>query len=83
MSLSATVTAHRCFSIAEITSRIIIGNIHARHDLRDVALSCHAFLEPALDVLWSRLEILLPLLRLFPDSVVSYSRDELLVSPDL
>jgi hypothetical protein len=75
MATSTSSAAHKCFSIAELTSRIIADNIYEHDDLLHVALSCRAFLEPALDSLWCELNTLLPLLHLFPEDVFSYERN--------
>jgi len=42
-----------------------------RHNLLHVALTCKAFLEPALDRIWRRLDSLFPLLKILPSFIQS------------
>jgi hypothetical protein len=74
MALSDASAAHRCFSIAELTSRIVnIENSLFPSDLLPMALTCKAFLEPALNSMWRTMETMTPLLRLFPRNAVEWN----------
>jgi hypothetical protein len=71
----------RCFSIPELTRRIInVGNDFTPRDLYSVALTCRVFLEPALDSMWATMANLGPILGLFPDAVIGWSREGWTVS---
>ncbi|EKM53762.1 uncharacterized protein PHACADRAFT_260255, partial [Phanerochaete carnosa HHB-10118-sp] len=50
--------------------QVVLANVKARVALRSLALSCRAFYDPAMDVLWCDLEGLQPLVRCLPSHMV-------------
>jgi len=63
---------HRCLNILEIVEAIL-HHLHSSDETDDmitVALTCHLFSEPALNIIWSTLTGLAPLIRCFPDDVL-------------
>lgn len=61
---------HRCLQIPEIIAMIVSWLTQCEPDLLALALTCHTFLEPCLDELWSKAEFK-DLLRCFPSSVLN------------
>lgn len=57
---------HRVVAIDEIFRSFLLY-VASKSTLRSLALSCHAFYNPAMDSLWYRLEGLRPLVDLLPE----------------
>jgi hypothetical protein len=52
----------------------IIESPNGRRSVSRLARTCRAMCEPALDVLWRELDSLLPLISLFPNSLMKRAR---------
>jgi hypothetical protein len=62
--------AQRCIAIPELASMIVRGRGYASSDYLRMALSCRAFMDPALDEMWAEDHSLVKLLALFPEGMV-------------
>jgi hypothetical protein len=64
---------HRCLLIPEILSAVLEQDIAIGDEktVANVAISCRAFLETALDVLWCEQVVLAPLVRCMPSDLWS------------
>ena len=60
---------HSFIAIDEIF-QVVLTNVIEDVTLRSLALSCRAFYEPAMDVLWSDLEGLQPLVKCLPSHTI-------------
>ena len=68
---------HHCLNITEIFHHVTKHIAH-RQTLLWMALTCHAFLDPAMARLWKSMDSFEPLVQLIPDHLRGcYHRDEL------
>ena len=66
--------AHHCLSIPEVL-RLAFGGLAKKKDLLAVALTCRAFLEPALDNIWREITLFDPLLACLPQDLWEYREE--------
>ncbi|EIW84593.1 hypothetical protein CONPUDRAFT_163674 [Coniophora puteana RWD-64-598 SS2] len=66
---------HSALKVHEIVCQIAQQLEDDPEDLESLALTCRAFCDPALDVLWAEIYNIVPLLKCLPDGLVSYGRD--------
>ena len=66
---------HRCLLIVEVVEKIAYG---VDKGLLNMALTCQAFYNPALDALWRKMRGIEPLVRCLPEHVLG--KDDVVVS---
>jgi hypothetical protein len=56
---------HQCLNIPEVL-RLVFRGMTTKKDMLSAALTCHAFLEPGLDEIWSSINPFRPLISCLP-----------------
>lgn len=74
------IAMHQCLLVHELL-QMVAGSVGDQGSLTNMALACRAFYDPALNVLWSRLDGLLPLLKCLPSKYYRWSEQAPFVCP--
>ena len=76
---------HLCLRISEVLREIVdkLDPVKDHEPLTNMALACRAFYDPAMDVRWSQLPSLRPLLECLPEGVKYHPRPQTLARTPL